>query len=399
VFDLRFNSLCLSLLALILIAGAAGAAETNGFPLDQSLEDQFLGGQPTEDQLAADQSAAIGDLPFSQSFVESLLGIGGAESDLSDSWFGPQFQNTSSAYSFLSQFYISTSAPVSGGFAPVKIDINKKLPAKLYFGSGKEIAYKEYQSAISPARGNELWIQKYMDWSQYAIVPQGAGMQFIAFTPTGGQADYYEIFETGVQKIDAKQVNFYAGYNELNFLADKVGRHILFFVLNNQPSNAIIVDVISQPPTAASASEMPPGSDMPPAYGQAGAVTAGYGQPTKTTPIPVITTPSTAPGITTPFSTMPGPSQPIQPVVSGDTPVTIQSPTMRGYQVYLDGVLIGTEGTAGDAPDGKFSFRVVGDQEHNIRVYDGQFNYPRSIYFQRGVLKIINVAQGYAAYF
>ena len=50
-------------------------------------------------------------------------------------------------------------------------------------------------------------------------------------------------------------------------------------------------------------------------------------------------------------------------------------------------------------PDGKFSFRVVGDQEHNIRVYDGQFNYPRSIYFQRGVLKIINVAQGYAAYF
>jgi len=397
---LRFNSLCLSLLTLILIAGSSGAVETNGFPLDQSLEDQFLGGQPTEDHLAADQSEAIGDLPFSQSFVESLLGIGGTETDLSQSWFGPRFEDAGSAYSFFSQFYISTSAPVSGGFAPVKIDINKKLPAKLYFGSGKEIAYKEYQSAISPARGNELWIQKYMDWSQYAIVPQGAGMQFIAFTPTGGQADYYEIFETGVQKIDAKQVNFYAGYNELNFLADKVGRHILFFVLNNQPSNAIIVDVISQPPTAASASEMPPGSDMPPAYGQAGAVTAGYGQPTKTTPIPVTATPSTAPATsTTPFSTMPGQSQSTQFAVSGDTPVTIQSPTMRDYQVYLDGVLIGTEGKAGDVPDGKFSFRVVGDQEHNIRVYDGQFNYPRSIYFQRGVLKIINVAQGYAAYF
>jgi len=96
---------------------------------------------------------------------------------------------------------------------------------------------------------------------------------------------------------------------------------------------------------------------------------------------------------------MPGQPQPTQFAVSGDAPVTIQSPTMRGYQVYLDGVLIGTEGKAGDVPDGKFSFRVVGDQEHNIRVYDGQFNYPKSIYFQRGVLKIINVAQGYAAYF
>lgn len=398
---MKFNSLCLCLLALILIAGSSGAVETNGFPLDQSLEAQFMGGQPAEDQLAADQSMDMSEGAFSQSFVESLLGIGGTETDLSQSWFGPSFEDAGSAYSFFSQFYISTSAPVSGGFAPVKIDINKKLPAKLYFGSGKEIAYKEYQSAISPARGNELWIQKYMDWSQYAIVPQGAGMQFIAFTPTGGQADYYEIFETGVQKIDAKQVNFSAGYNALNFLADKVGRHILFFVLNNQPSNAIIVDVISQPPTAASASEMPPGSDMPPAYGQAGAVTAGYGQPTKTTTIPATATPpSTAPATsTTPFLTVPGQSQPIPPALSGDTPVTIQSPTMRGYQVYLDGVLIGTEGTAGDAPDGKFSFRVVGNQEHNIRVYDGQFNYPRSIYFQRGVLKIINVAQGYAAYF
>jgi len=108
VFDLRFNSLCLSLLALILIAGSSGAAETNSFPLDQSLEDQFLGGQPTEDQFAADQSAAIGDLPFSQSFVESLLGIGGTETDLSQSWFGPRFEDAGSAYSFFSS---STSAP------------------------------------------------------------------------------------------------------------------------------------------------------------------------------------------------------------------------------------------------------------------------------------------------
>jgi len=397
---MKFNSLCLSLLALILAAGSSGAAETDGFPLDQSLEAQFMGGQPAEDQIAADQSMDMGEGAFSQSFVESLFGIGGTESDLSQGWFGPRFEDTGSAYSFFSQFYISTSTPVSGGFAPVKIDINKKLPGKLYFGSGKEIAFTAYQSATSPARGNELWIQKHMDWSQYAIVPQGAGMQFIAFAPAGGKADYYQIHETGVQKITAKQVNFFAGYNSLNFLADKMGRHIILFVLNNQPSNAIIIDVISQPPTAPSESQMQPGSDMSPAFGQTGAVVEGFGQPTKITTFPPTTTlPSTAPAATTtPLPTMLGPSQPTQPALSGDTPVTIQSPTMRGYQVYLDGVLIGTEGTAGDAPDGKFSFRVVGNQEHNIRVYDGQFNYPKSMYFQRGVLKIINVDQGYAVY-
>ena len=398
---MKFNSLCLCLLALILSAGLSGAAETDGFPLDQSLEAQFMGGQPAEDQFAADQSMDMGEGAFSQSFVESLFGIGGTESELSQGWFGPQFEDAGSAYSFFSQFYISTSTPVSGGFAPGKIDINKKLPGKLYFGSGKEIAFTAYQSATSPARGNELWIQKHMDWSQYAIVPQGAGMQFIAFAPAGGKADYYQIHETGVQKITAKQVNFFAGYNSLNFLADKMGRHIILFVLNNQPSNAIIIDVISQPPTAPSESQMQPGSDMPPAFGQTDAVVEGFGQPTKTTTFPPTTTlPSTAPAATTtPLPTMLGPSQPTQPALSGDTPVTIQSPTMRGYQVYLDGLLIGTEGTAGDAPDGKFSFRVMGNQEHNIRVYDGQFNYPKSMYFQRGILKIINLDQGYAVYF
>jgi len=56
----------------------------------------------------------------------------------------------------------------------------------------------------------------------------------------------------------------------------------------------------------------------------------------------------------------------------GDTPVTIQSQGMRGYQVFLDGNYIGTEGTGGDPLDGKFSFSVVGNQNHDIRAYDGQ---------------------------
>jgi hypothetical protein len=45
---------------------------------------------------------------------------------------------------------------------------------------------------------------------------------------------------------------------------------------------------------------------------------------------------------------------------------------MRGYQVFLDGNYIGTEGTGRDPLDGKFSFSVVGNQNHDIRAYDGQ---------------------------
>jgi hypothetical protein len=89
---------------------------------------------------------------------------------------------------------------------------------------------------------------------------------------------------------------------------------------------------------------------------------------------------------------------PTQAPTTGDTPVTIVSEGMRGYQVFVDGNYIGTEGTGGDALDGRFSFSVVGDQNHNIRVWDGQFSYPKTMFFERGVQKIIYVEPGTAVY-
>jgi hypothetical protein len=87
-----------------------------------------------------------------------------------------------------------------------------------------------------------------------------------------------------------------------------------------------------------------------------------------------------------------------QVVATGDTPVTIVSQGMRGYQIFLDGNYIGTEGTGGDPLDGRFSLRVVGNRNHDIRVYDGQFNYPKTMFFQKGVQKIIYVEPGTAVY-
>jgi hypothetical protein len=86
------------------------------------------------------------------------------------------------------------------------------------------------------------------------------------------------------------------------------------------------------------------------------------------------------------------------PSIAADTPVTIVSQGMRGYQVFLDENYLGTEGTGRDLMDGRFSFSVVGDQNHAIRVYDGRLNYPKTMYFPRGVQKIIYVEPGTAVY-
>lgn len=107
------------------------------------------------------------------------------------------------------------------------------------------------------------------------------------------------------------------------------------------------------------------------------------------------------PTITYPAIQFPSPSytttqSPIS--TTGDSTATIVSQGMRGYQVILDGNYIGTEGTGGDLLDGRFSFRVVGNQNHEVRVTDGQFNYVKTIFFDRGGTKIINVEPGTAVY-
>ncbi len=387
---MKFSCLIFCLLALFM---GLGAAAGQGISLSSSMD--------------------MTGVAFNEDFVNGLFGIGpGANSAVFGPWFGSEFTNSSSANSFFSEFYINTSIPVMSGFAPVKFDVTHKMPSRIYFGSGQEVAYSQYQSAMVAGRGNELWIQKGADWSQYAIVPAGTGMQFIAFTPAGGQADYYELLQTDSLNITGKRLNFYSGYNSLNFMADKVGRHILFFVLNNQPSDSIIIDVIAQAPPAqqaVAAGQMPPSTNQPTGYSAPNTATASFGQPAGASAL-YQTAGTTAQyqssGTSTQYQSAStstqyqgyGSSYPSQAgAVAGDTPVTIQS-TMRGYDVYVDGVMVGKDGTNGDALDGVFRFSVVGGQTHTIRIFDGVNNYEKPIYFDRGVTKVINVPAATTVY-
>ena len=381
---MRFNCLCLCLLALVMGLGVAAGYDVS---ISQSME--------------------VSETGFDEEFVKSLFGFGAEGGE--GFWFGPEFEDVSTATTFFSEFYMESSVPVVKTFAPVKIDVTQNVPSRIYFGSGKEIAYTQYQSTVATSRGNELWIQKGADWSQYAIVPAGSGIQFIAFAPVGGQADYYWILQSNSLNITSKRLDLYPGHNSLNFKADEVGRHILLFVLNNQPSNAIIIDVISQAPPAqqtAVAADMPPSTNNPAASGVQAMQTV---QPTQAVQmLPGATTSvmqtysGTAQQTTSASSTTQYPAavaaKPAVPaIVAGDTPVTIQT-TLKSYDVYVDGVLIGKEGTGGDLLDGVFKFKVVGGMIHNIRIFDGEHNYPKDIYFEKGVQKIINVPPGTTVY-
>jgi hypothetical protein len=114
----------------------------------------------------------------------------------------------------------------------------------VYYG-GQMIPLTSYQIT----GGNYLWIEALQGWMQYISVPQYSSLSLMAFTPTGGQGMIYEIYpSTDYQGSYLQNVfNFYPGYNRLYFRGDIPGRHVLTFVLNDQPSNSAVIDVLGGP--------------------------------------------------------------------------------------------------------------------------------------------------------
>jgi hypothetical protein len=327
-------------------------------------------------------SCAIGDSDSNKGKGDGNKGKSDGKMGSSGDWLNPNtissgyhsnFPWYSSDVSFYSQgyseitfspfkeYYTTTGSPVIGGIIsnPTKFDISQKTPSEIYYGTGQALPYSKYVSTV-PSRTNELWIQGETDWSQYVVSPLGTWLQLVAYAPVEGPTGFYEIVQTDTNTLKYKTYQFYSGYNTMNFNVDQVGRHMLYFVVNNQPSNVVVVDVFAQA--------------QPDSMVQSTSIEESNGWQT---------------------STKPPQYNPQSPVLtSGDVSVTIKSNSMRGYDVYLDEAYIGKEASG----DGSFSFNVKGNMYHDIKVFDGQFNYPKRIYFQSGESKIINVEPGTAVY-
>jgi hypothetical protein len=144
-------------------------------------------------------------------------------------------------------FYATSGTPVVGGIIsnPAKFDIAQKTPSQIIYGNGQALPYTQYVSSV-PSKTNDLWIQGATNWTQYVVSPVGTWLQLVANAPVGGSAGFYEMIQTSTTSPKYKTYQFNPGYNTMNFYADQVGRHTLYFVVNNQPSNVVVVDVFAQ---------------------------------------------------------------------------------------------------------------------------------------------------------
>jgi hypothetical protein len=163
------------------------------------------------------------------------------------------------------EYYTTTGTPVVGGIVtnPAKFDIAQKTPSSVYYGAGIGLPYSQYASTVS-SKTNDLWIQGATNWTQYVVTPVGTWLQLVANAPVGGPAGFYEMIQTDTTSPKYKTYQFNPGYNTMNFNADQAGRHMLYFVVNNQPSNVVVVDVFAQSPAgSAGVSTYPAASQTP----------------------------------------------------------------------------------------------------------------------------------------
>lgn len=160
-----------------------------------------------------------------------------------------------SAFVPYNEYYKAATKAAEGGVIgnPAPLDISGNEPMAVYYGDGQGLTYSQYASAM--ATRSDLWIKGTANWSQYAAVPLGSSLELVAYAPQGGNAGFYQSIQTTSIFHDYGTYQLNPGYSTMSFDADQAGRHMLYFVINNQPSDVVIVDVF--PPQAEAASSKP----------------------------------------------------------------------------------------------------------------------------------------------
>ena len=276
--------------------------------------------------------------------------------------------------------------------SPVPFNISAGAPKYVFYASGQGLPFSQYLST-EPSRSSDLWIRGRENWTQYVVSPMGAAVELVANVPGGGSGGFYQTVQTETASLSSKTYQFYEGYNSMIFRADKIGRHLLYLVADNQPSNVVVIDVFAQAPAAQPAQAaqgaqpaqgtLPYQAAQPIQAAQPAQGTLPYqaAQPIQTSQPQSYPLPGAA-------NTPQYPSVP--PAQAGasslaDTPLTIYYPGPSNFQVFVDGIEVGV------GSGGSFSTKVKGGASHVISIWDGFWMYENDILFPAGVPKEIHV--------
>jgi hypothetical protein len=140
---------------------------------------------------------------------------------------------------------------------PITFPLNGSEPVNVIVG-GVRYNYSDcIPGDCCPVLGNsslQLWFQRDESWMQYQQIAACESVELIAHTPEDGNADLYLISYAN-SSIDHWSIKSLSGYyHRLKLVPEETGRHFLILSQSNNPSSALILDVLPRPPDAAVAS-------------------------------------------------------------------------------------------------------------------------------------------------
>ena len=191
---------------------------------------------------------------------------------------------------------------------PLAFNISRNEPQMLQFGSD----HQNFSEYVSSSFLSELWVRTGLRWSRYEQTAQGVDADIILHMPKDGNLDVYLIsYARG--STDHWNFKLLSGYYLLRLVPGEDGRLFMITALDNQPGNALMLDVSSRS-NVASSSPMDVGT-----------------------------------------------------IQIGKAKVTIKSQRIKGYDVYVDGVFYSSDISDGIL-DGITSFTIGAGKTHTITV-------------------------------
>ncbi len=191
---------------------------------------------------------------------------------------------------------------------PLAFNLSDNEPQILRFGSD-HLNFSEY---IPSPFLSELWVRTGMQWSRYEQIVQGDDVDIILSMPKDGIADVYLV---SYARGSTNHWNFklLRGYYLLKLTPGDDGRLFMVVALDNQPGNALMLDVSPRPDVSS------------------------------VSPLDVGT------------------------IQIGKAKVTIKSERIKGYDVYVDGVFYSSDISDG-ALDGNTVFTIGAGKTHTITI-------------------------------
>lgn len=201
---------------------------------------------------------------------------------------------------------------------PVAFNLSGNEPKFISLGE-RQLNYTDYITSSSPLPSSEMWIRKDAVWSRYGQVTAGEAVELIVHTPLDGGGDIYLIpyANSTIKHWNIKFLSDY--YYRLDLAAEESGRLFMLLAQAGEPGNALILDVLPRQ--------------------------------SRQSVLPVD----------------------VNSILMGDASVTIKSQSIRGYDVYVDGVFYRNDMSDGTM-DGVASLTIGGDKTHTITISqrDGQ---------------------------